>query len=174
VLSEHGVKIAPSTYYEASTRPSSKRALRDAEVTALIAAARERPFLERFGDRKMWLYLRRQGHEVARLTDPPNNLPFSGWGGIFGDHAVAAAMFARIVDQANVPTLQRRQLATPRPRSCNWTGTTQFSRRVAAGRAVEGGLVNLRTLLHRDRLRQDLLRVLDNERCHRQVPISAS
>lgn len=39
VLTAHGVKIAPSTYYEARNRPRpSKRALRDAEVVELIAA----------------------------------------------------------------------------------------------------------------------------------------
>jgi len=68
VLSEHGCPIAPSTYYEARSRPPSKRALRDAEITELIRVAREQPFLDRFGARKMWLYLRRQGHEVARCT----------------------------------------------------------------------------------------------------------
>ena len=40
VLSEHGVTIAPSTYYEARDRPPSKRALRDAEVVELIRTAR--------------------------------------------------------------------------------------------------------------------------------------
>lgn len=33
VLSQHGIKIAPSTYYEARNRKPSKRALRDAERT---------------------------------------------------------------------------------------------------------------------------------------------
>ena len=47
VLSEHGVKIAPSTYYEARNRPPSKRSLRDAEIVELIAAARREPFLDR-------------------------------------------------------------------------------------------------------------------------------
>lgn len=47
---------------------SSKRVQRDAEVTGLIAAARQRPFHARFGAGKMWLHLRRQGHEVARCT----------------------------------------------------------------------------------------------------------
>jgi putative transposase len=68
VLREHGVEIAPSTYYEARGRKPSKRALRDAEVVALIRAARGQRFVARFGARKMWLYLRRQGHDVARCT----------------------------------------------------------------------------------------------------------
>jgi putative transposase len=68
VLTEHGLKIAPSTYYETRQRKPSKRARRDAEITRLIAAAREQRFVARFGARKMWLYLRRQGHDVARCT----------------------------------------------------------------------------------------------------------
>ncbi|MFC7496189.1 IS3 family transposase, partial [Nocardioides sp. CPCC 206349] len=65
MLTEHGVKIAPSTYYEARTRAPSKRALRDAEILELIRVAREHRFRARFGARKMWLHLRAQGHEVA-------------------------------------------------------------------------------------------------------------
>jgi putative transposase len=61
VLTEHGVKIAPSTYYEARTRAPSKRALRDAEIVELIRAGREHRFRVRFGARKMWLHLRAQG-----------------------------------------------------------------------------------------------------------------
>jgi putative transposase len=68
VLTEHGIKIAPSTYYEARNRQPCKRALRDAEVVELIAAARRQRFVARFGARKMWLHLRRQGHDVARCT----------------------------------------------------------------------------------------------------------
>jgi len=68
VLSEHGVPIAPSTYYEARSRRPSRRALREAEVLQLIRAAREHRFRVRFGARKMWLHLRAQGHEVARCT----------------------------------------------------------------------------------------------------------
>ncbi len=35
-----------------------------------------------------------------------SNLPFSGWGGVFGDQAVAAAMIDRIVHHADVLTLK--------------------------------------------------------------------
>ena len=68
VLSEHGVPIAPSTYYDARDRAPSKRELRDIEITELIAQARAERFVARYGARKMWLYLRRDGHEVARCT----------------------------------------------------------------------------------------------------------
>ena len=69
VLSEHGVKIAPSTYYDARRRRPSKRALRDADLVALIEAERARQkLLKRFGARKMWIHLRGRGHDVARRT----------------------------------------------------------------------------------------------------------
>jgi putative transposase len=69
VLAEHGIKIAPSTYYEARSRRPSRRERRDAEIVAVITAERSRQrLLARFGSRKMWLHLRRQGHDVARCT----------------------------------------------------------------------------------------------------------
>jgi putative transposase len=69
VLSEHGVPIAPSSYYDTVTRPRSRRATRDEQIVALIDAERDRQKLyARFGARKMWLHLRARGHEVARCT----------------------------------------------------------------------------------------------------------
>jgi putative transposase len=69
VLSEHGVPIAPSTYYDIVDRPRSRRAARDDEIVAVITAERDRQKLHaRFGARKMWLHLRSRGHEVARCT----------------------------------------------------------------------------------------------------------
>ncbi|MCD6640754.1 MAG: IS3 family transposase, partial [Nocardioides sp.] len=59
MLSEHGAKIAPSTFYEVKSRRPSRRRVRDAELVALIEAERERQkFIRRFGARKMWLHLR--------------------------------------------------------------------------------------------------------------------
>ena len=68
VLSEHGCSIAPSTYYEARIRRPSRRALRDAEILALIAQARDHKFRVRFGARKMWLHLRAQGRPLRTLA----------------------------------------------------------------------------------------------------------
>ena len=70
VLTEHGVKIAPSGYYAFKTRPVSARALRDAELIVEI----ERVFWDRklgrgiSGARKVWRLLRREGIVVARCT----------------------------------------------------------------------------------------------------------
>jgi len=69
VLSEHGCRIAPSTYYERLGRTPSRRDRRDSAVAALIAAQRDRSrFARSLGSRKMWLRLRGQGHDVARCT----------------------------------------------------------------------------------------------------------
>lgn len=68
MLNEHGVKIAPSTFYDKVNRQPSRRALRDVKVLGLIDAARGNKFVARFGARKMWLHLRGKGHDVARCT----------------------------------------------------------------------------------------------------------
>jgi putative transposase len=70
VLTQHGVKIAPSTYYAAKTRPPSPRSLRDAELLIEI----ERIYWDRnlgrglYGARKVWLQLLRENITVARCT----------------------------------------------------------------------------------------------------------
>jgi len=70
VLTEHGVKIAPSTYYAAQIRPASARAVRDAELVEHI----ERVFWDRqkgrgiSGARKVWRLLARENIMVARCT----------------------------------------------------------------------------------------------------------
>jgi putative transposase len=70
VLSEHEVKIAPSTYYAHKTRPTSARALRDEELKVEIARVWAGDELGRklAGARKVWHLLRREGIEVARCT----------------------------------------------------------------------------------------------------------
>jgi putative transposase len=68
VLTEHGCKIAPSTYYDNRNRQPSKQKLRDADLIALIEKARKQRFVKLFGARKMWLHLRGQSHDVARCT----------------------------------------------------------------------------------------------------------
>lgn len=70
VLTEHGVKIAPSGYYAFKSRPASARSQRDAELSVQI----ERVFWDRklgrgiSGARKIWRLLRREGIVVARCT----------------------------------------------------------------------------------------------------------
>lgn len=70
VLRGHGVKIAPSTYWAAKTRRPSARAVSDAHWREVIEAT----FWDRkkgrgvAGYRKMWRYLKRDGHDIARST----------------------------------------------------------------------------------------------------------
>ena len=72
VLTEHGIPIAPATYYEWACKQPTRRQLRDEQVTALIRAEREDPktgkFASSLGSRKMWLRLRGKGHDVAKCT----------------------------------------------------------------------------------------------------------
>ncbi len=52
----------------------------------------------------------RYEHASLILT---SNLPFSSWGGVFGDQAVAAAMIDRIVHHADVSTLKGASFLSP-------------------------------------------------------------
>ena len=72
VLSEHGVPISPSTYYEWIAKTPTRRQLRDAELVEIITAARDDrktgKFVQTLGSRKLWIRLRGHGHDVARCT----------------------------------------------------------------------------------------------------------
>lgn len=63
VLSQHGVSIAPSSYYAARHRQASARAERDARVLAEIRRVHAHPDLGRglYGARKVYHQLRREG-----------------------------------------------------------------------------------------------------------------
>jgi putative transposase len=149
VLTEHGVTIAPSTYYEARCRPPSRRALRDAEVTALIAAAREQRFTARFGARKMWLHLRRQGHEVARCT-VERLMTANGWQGAVRGTRVrttipgpSASRPADLVDREFTATAPNQLWVADFTYVATWSGTVYvafvfdvYSRMIVGWRAA--------------------------------------
>jgi putative transposase len=59
--------IAPSSYYEAASRPPSARALRDEELRVQIARVHAANFGV-YGARKLWRQLNREGTPVARCT----------------------------------------------------------------------------------------------------------
>jgi putative transposase len=67
VLSGHGIKIAPSTYYDAKARGSSARSLRDEDLKVAIARVHAENYGV-YGPRKVWLQLNREGITVARCT----------------------------------------------------------------------------------------------------------
>jgi putative transposase len=59
------LQVAPSTYYAASSRPPSARALRDAELKVEIKRVYKEHF-EVYGARKVWRQLGREGVAVGR------------------------------------------------------------------------------------------------------------
>lgn len=87
VLSAHGVKIAPRTFYAWASRPPSKRTLSDIALTGILAGyyepdeqGRRRPE-SLYGSLKMWAYLNREGIEVARCT-VERLMRAGGWQGV--------------------------------------------------------------------------------------------
>jgi putative transposase len=67
VLSEHGLPIAPSTYYGHLERRPSARDVRDTELEAHVARVHAAHYGV-YGARKVWLQLNRKGVEVAHCT----------------------------------------------------------------------------------------------------------
>lgn len=67
VLSEHGCKIAPNTYYCHKIRPPSARAMRDEYLIGHITRVHAANFAI-YGADKVWAQLNREGIRVARCT----------------------------------------------------------------------------------------------------------
>jgi putative transposase len=70
VLSQHHCGIAPSSYYAYRSRPPSARALSDRALLSEVVRVQhdQRIGRGRYGARKVWLELRREGIAVARCT----------------------------------------------------------------------------------------------------------
>jgi len=68
VLTEHGLQIAPSTYYARLRRPASARTVRDAELLVEIKRVHGDPKFGRglYGYRKVWHQLLREGIVAPR------------------------------------------------------------------------------------------------------------
>jgi putative transposase len=64
-LAEAKVKIAPSSYYAAKSRPPSARRLRDAQLMPQLTALWKDNYRV-YGARKLWKAARRAGHNVGR------------------------------------------------------------------------------------------------------------
>uniref|UniRef100_UPI003898F6BE IS3 family transposase n=1 Tax=Cumulibacter manganitolerans TaxID=1884992 RepID=UPI003898F6BE len=149
VLTEHAVPIAPSTYYEARSRAPSRRTLRDAGVLELIGEAREHRFRARFGARKMWLYLRACGHEVARCTIE-RLMSAQGWSGARRGRRVrtttsdpGALRAADLVERDFTAPAPNRLWVADFTYVATWSGTVYvafvfdvFSRRIVGWRAA--------------------------------------
>ena len=67
VLTQHGMKIAPSTYYELVNRPVTSFEWREALLINKIHDVYKENYRV-YGARKVWLQLNREGYRVARCT----------------------------------------------------------------------------------------------------------
>jgi putative transposase len=67
VLSEHGLQVAPSTYYEHLGKAPTARQQRDAYVLGEVRRVHAENYGV-YGARKVWLQLNREGIGVARCT----------------------------------------------------------------------------------------------------------
>jgi putative transposase len=67
VLTEHGTRIAPSTYYETKARTASRREVRDERLKRDVVRVHAANYGV-YGARKVWMQLRREGTDVARCT----------------------------------------------------------------------------------------------------------
>ena len=87
VLSQHGVPIAPRTYWARRSRPPSRRAVTDAALTEILAGICEPDERGRrkpeslYGSLKMWEHLNRQGVTVARCA-VERLMRAHGWRGV--------------------------------------------------------------------------------------------
>ncbi|MCF6390890.1 IS3 family transposase [Mycobacterium sp. MBM] len=118
VLTEHGVSIAPRTFYAWATRAPSKRALWDATITEILAGCYEPDALGRrrpeslYGSLKMWAHLQREGIPVAKST-VERLMRANGWQGVRRQKKVRTT----IPDPAAVrpPDLVDRQFGVAAP-----------------------------------------------------------
>ena len=107
----HGHRVLFATATERVTRLTDAhragRLPKSSPAAALRAHHRRRvgylPFEQDAANLFFQLVSSRYEHASLILT---SNLPFSGWGGVFGDQAVAAAMIDRVVHHADVLTLK--------------------------------------------------------------------
>ena len=65
MLNEFGIKIAPSTYYAALTRPKSRREIEDEKLMTEIQRVYDENYRV-YGARKIWRQLRREGIKTGR------------------------------------------------------------------------------------------------------------
>ena len=68
MLTEHGCKIAPNTYWCFKKRPSSARTIRDEYLRGQIARVWQENMGGIYGADKVWAQLNREGIGVARCT----------------------------------------------------------------------------------------------------------
>jgi putative transposase len=118
VLSEHGVTIAPRTFYAWAVRAPSKRSLWDATITEVLAGyyepdqhGRRKPE-SLYGSLKMWAHLQREGIPVAKST-VERLMRRHGWQGVRRQKTVRTTIADPTV--VRPPDLVDRQFGVPAP-----------------------------------------------------------
>lgn len=167
VLSEHGVPIAPSTYYDAvkaARRRVSEAELREERLMVAIARVHHDNYGV-YGARKVWLALNREGIPVARCT-VERLMGVLGLEGVRRGRRVrttaadpAAGRPADLVDRNFNPTRPDRLWVADFTYVATWSGFVYvafvidaFSRRILGWKAA----VNMRTELVLDALEMAL------------------
>ena len=118
VLGQHGIKIAPRTYWARRSRPPSRRALADAALTEILAGLCEpdergcRKPESLYGSLKMWEHLNRQGITVARCT-VERLMRAHGWRGVTRARTVRTTAPDAACTRA--PDLVKRNFTAERP-----------------------------------------------------------
>jgi len=118
VLTEHGVQIAPRTFYAWASRAPSKRSLWDAAITEVLAGfyqpdehGRRKPE-SLYGSVKMWAHLQRQGCPVAKST-VERLMRRNGWQGVRRQKSIRTTISDPAAERA--PDLVDRQFRVPTP-----------------------------------------------------------
>jgi putative transposase len=118
VLTAHGCKIAPRTFYAWASRAPSKRSLWDTAITSVLAGYYEpdehgrKPPESLYGSVKMWAHLQREGITVARCT-VERLMRINGWQGVRRAKKVRTTVADPAHDRA--PDLVKRQFRAPAP-----------------------------------------------------------
>ena len=118
VLTAHGCKIAPRTFYGWACRALSKRDLWDTVITHVLAGYYEpdehgrKPPESLYGSLKMWAHLNRQGIAVARCT-VERLMRAHRWEGVRRVKKVRTTVADPAADRA--PDLVKRRFRAPAP-----------------------------------------------------------
>ena len=118
MLTEHGIQIAPRTFYAWAVRAPSKRSLWDAAIAEVLAGYYEpgedgrRQPESLYGSVKMWAHLRREGIPVAKST-VERLMRRHGWQGVRRQKSVRTTIADPAAERA--PDLVDRQFRVPTP-----------------------------------------------------------
>ena len=118
MLSEHGIPIAPRTFYAWASRAPSKRSLWDAAITEVLAGCyqpdadgRRKPESV-YGSAKMWAHLHREGIPVAKST-VEQLMRHHGWQGVRRCKSVLTTIADPAAQRAPDLVVRQFRVSTP-------------------------------------------------------------